>query len=151
MEHHTGESQPVPHRKGQALAEFALTAPLLLLLIFGIIEFGRAFQSWVTIQNSARAAARIASVGAVNWDIFIDPDTSDPLDQQEILDFYVPCVGASDPNGADQRGTKTTFNEVEILDGGKESLFAYGMTARTANPATRIISSTVKTCYASSR
>ncbi len=124
MEHQTGESHTVPPRKGQALAEFALTAPLLLLLIFGIVEFGRAFQSWVTLQNAARAAARFASVGAVNWDIFIDPDTSDPIDQQEVLDFYVPCVGASDPNGADQRGAKTTFNEVEILDGGKESLFA---------------------------
>jgi hypothetical protein len=49
--------------KGQTLVEFAFTLPLLLLLIFGIIEFGRLFQSWVTIQNSARVAARYAVTG----------------------------------------------------------------------------------------
>lgn len=124
MQHHTGESQPSRSRRGQALTEFALTAPLLLLLIFGIIEFGRAFQSWVTIQNAARAAARFASVGAVNWELFVDPDTSDPRDPQEILDYYVPCVGSADPGGADQRGSLATMGDVDILEGGKESFFA---------------------------
>ncbi len=54
MEQHIGESQPVPHRKGQALAEFALTAPLLLLLIFGIIEFGILFYNKAVITNASR-------------------------------------------------------------------------------------------------
>jgi Flp pilus assembly protein TadG len=49
--------------RGQTLAEFALTLPILLLLLFGIIEFGRLFQSWVTIQNASRAAARYAVTG----------------------------------------------------------------------------------------
>ena len=44
-----------PHR-GQTLVEFALTLPILLLLLFGIIEFGRIFQAWVTLQNAARTA-----------------------------------------------------------------------------------------------
>lgn len=50
-------------RKGQALAEFALTLPILLLLTFGTIEFGRLFQAWVTIQNSAREATRYITTG----------------------------------------------------------------------------------------
>ncbi len=50
-------------RRGQTLAEFAISLPLLLILLFGIIEFGRMFQSWVTIQNAARAAARYTITG----------------------------------------------------------------------------------------
>ena len=55
--HDTGQSQR--RHKGQTLAEFALTLPILLILTFGIIEFGRIFQAWVTLQNSARAAASL--------------------------------------------------------------------------------------------
>jgi hypothetical protein len=56
-----------PHRnrryRGQTLVEFALTLPVLLLLIFGIIEFGRAFQAWITLENAAREAARYTTTG----------------------------------------------------------------------------------------
>lgn len=56
-----------PHRnkrhKGQTLVEFALTLPILLMLIFGIVEFGRAFQAWVTLENAAREAARYTTTG----------------------------------------------------------------------------------------
>jgi len=57
-----GPPKPRP-RPGQTLVEFSLTLPLLLLLLFGIIEFGRIFQAWVTLQNAARAAARVAITG----------------------------------------------------------------------------------------
>ncbi|MEI6207934.1 MAG: TadE/TadG family type IV pilus assembly protein [Desulfuromonadales bacterium] len=54
--------------KGQALVEFALILPLLLLLLFGIIEFGRAFfQKNMTI-NAAREGARFAVV-QTTWDV----------------------------------------------------------------------------------
>ena len=48
------------------MAEFALTLPILLLLMFGVIEFARIFHAWVTLQNAARAAARYAVTG--RWD-----------------------------------------------------------------------------------
>ena len=47
---------------GQALIEFALVLPILLLLVFGIVDFGLAFNSWGTSQNAAREAARAAAV-----------------------------------------------------------------------------------------
>ncbi|MFN2222124.1 MAG: TadE/TadG family type IV pilus assembly protein, partial [Candidatus Promineifilaceae bacterium] len=49
--------------KGQALVEFALVITLLLLIIFVIIEAGRLFQAWVTVQNAARSAGRYAITG----------------------------------------------------------------------------------------
>lgn len=48
--------------KGQSMVEMALVLPLLLLLMFGIIEGGRLFSSYVELQNHARDGARFASI-----------------------------------------------------------------------------------------
>jgi Flp pilus assembly protein TadG len=51
--------QRVNHsRPGQALVEFALVVPILLLLVFGIIEFARAWQTYQTLTDAAREGAR---------------------------------------------------------------------------------------------
>ena len=63
---------PKRARRGQTLVEFALTLPILLMLIWAIIEFGRIFQAWVTIQNAARTAARYAVTGQYNQTWFQD-------------------------------------------------------------------------------
>lgn len=47
---------------GQTLVEFALVLPLLLLLLFGIIEFGRIFQAKLVVTSAAREGARRAIV-----------------------------------------------------------------------------------------
>src|SRR5262245_28137514 len=117
------ENRSQMRRKGQTLAEFALTLPILLILLFGIIEFGRIFQAWVTLQNSARAAARYASTGIFN-------EARYPLDDDPNGEATgpVPCVVDDDYGGVDQRGTKTTIDpnatpgnpgdDVEIYQGG---------------------------------
>ena len=46
--------------RGTALIEMAFTLPLLLLISIGIIEFGRAFQTWQILTNAAREGARVA-------------------------------------------------------------------------------------------
>src|SRR5262245_65553320 len=54
---------PARHRRGErgaALLEVALTLPLLLLVCVGILEFGRAYQTWQVLTNAAREGARIA-------------------------------------------------------------------------------------------
>lgn len=47
---------------GVALIEFALIAPLLLAILFGIIEFGWAFYQVLDTRHSAREGARLAAV-----------------------------------------------------------------------------------------
>lgn len=49
-------------RRGQALVEFALVAPLLLLLILGLIDFARAWNVYQVITDAAREGARNAVV-----------------------------------------------------------------------------------------
>jgi Flp pilus assembly protein TadG len=41
-------------KQGQALVEFALALPLVLLLVLGVLEFGRAFQTKIVLTNAAR-------------------------------------------------------------------------------------------------
>lgn len=49
-------------QRGQGLVEFALVIPLLLLLLFAILDFGRAVYAYSTISNQARAGSRVAIV-----------------------------------------------------------------------------------------
>jgi Flp pilus assembly protein TadG len=46
--------------KGAELIEFALVFPLLLLVMFGIMDFGLLFQRYETVTNAAREGARVA-------------------------------------------------------------------------------------------
>lgn len=44
--------------RGAAMVEFAIVLPILLMLLLGIIEFGRAYNTQVSIQAAAREGAR---------------------------------------------------------------------------------------------
>jgi len=55
--------------RGQALAEFALILPLFLVIVFGIVDFGMAFHSYITITNAAREGARLGVVQASSQQI----------------------------------------------------------------------------------
>ena len=48
-------------KKGQSLVEFALVLPILLLLIFGLVEFGRLIFTYIAVNTAAREAARYGS------------------------------------------------------------------------------------------
>jgi Flp pilus assembly protein TadG len=50
--------------RGAGLAEFALVAPLLLLILFGIVEFGIAFNRAQAMEAAAREGARLASISS---------------------------------------------------------------------------------------
>ena len=52
--------------RGAAAVEFALLLPVLLLLVFGIIDFGRALNAQITLTQAAREGARIAALGESN-------------------------------------------------------------------------------------
>jgi Flp pilus assembly protein TadG len=53
-------------RSGQGLVEFVLVAPLLLLLLFGIIEFARAWNIRHVVTDAAREGARSLAVDNAN-------------------------------------------------------------------------------------
>lgn len=64
---------------GQALVEFALVLPLLLLLVLGMVDFGKAYNYWNDATHLTAEAARFAAVNR-------KPDPADPLSlQRQIL------------------------------------------------------------------
>ena len=48
--------------RGAAAVEFALVVPLLLALVMGIAEFGRAYNIQTTLSGAARDAARVMAL-----------------------------------------------------------------------------------------
>ncbi|MGH2756907.1 MAG: TadE/TadG family type IV pilus assembly protein [Actinomycetota bacterium] len=97
--------------------EFALVLPLLLLLVFGIIEFGFIFNRWVTVTHAAREGVRVLSLtgnttDATEW-------AAAKLAAEEAAKATAPniisdvtCTGGEDPPvpGSDERTVTMTCN-----------------------------------------
>jgi Flp pilus assembly protein TadG len=49
--------------RGQSVTEFALILPIMAMLLFAVIQFGIAFNNYVTLTDATRAGARKAAVG----------------------------------------------------------------------------------------
>jgi Flp pilus assembly protein TadG len=51
-----------PKERGAALVELAVALPLLLIILFGIIEAGFAINAQITVRHAASEAARLGAV-----------------------------------------------------------------------------------------
>ena len=82
---------------GQALVEFALILPLMLLLLFALADFGRAFYTWLVVTNAAREGARVgatqAATNAIEQRIY---DAIGPLDP---ADLTISLTNVQGPRG----------------------------------------------------
>jgi hypothetical protein len=72
--------------RGAAAVEAALITPLLVLLVFGIIEFSFVLRDYSVVSSDVRAGARIASTGAG-----LGPGTCD------VYTGAPPCTPAGSP------------------------------------------------------
>ncbi|MEA3345829.1 MAG: TadE family protein [Chloroflexota bacterium] len=48
--------------KGQSVVELALLLPILMIILTGVVDLGRAFNAYITITNAAREGARYGSL-----------------------------------------------------------------------------------------
>lgn len=60
------------NEKGAVAVEFALVIPIFLMLVFGIVEFGRAFNIQVSLSEAARETARYTAIHAHDADFSFD-------------------------------------------------------------------------------
>ena len=73
--------------RGQSIVELALMAPILLIILSGLFEFGFIFQHYLAVLDSARNAARFSSDS--QYDIRDgDPDCDELVDGTVTQDFY---------------------------------------------------------------
>ncbi|MGZ8771083.1 MAG: TadE/TadG family type IV pilus assembly protein [Aeromicrobium sp.] len=77
--------------EGQSLVEFAVTLPIFLLLLAGIVDFGMGLYSQMTIINAAREGARL---GVVEFSV------AEPADFDTVEGLVVDRVTAMS-NGLD--------------------------------------------------
>lgn len=61
--------QPLVNNRGQALVEFAVVFPLIIVLLFGIYEIGIALSVQQTITYAAREGARVGALTNENSQI----------------------------------------------------------------------------------
>jgi Flp pilus assembly protein TadG len=84
---------------GQALVETALILPILILLLFGSIEIGRLCFVYISVNNAARTAVRVASLGASNAEITNAINDATILDDDSFIIEIDPDVEASRISG----------------------------------------------------
>ncbi len=98
--------------RGQALVELALVIPILLVLVLGIFDFGRAWNLHQTITDAAREGARKAVV----YDPAVTQDTVVNLIRQKIglvgLDPNQAVI--TFPDGWKQGTNKVTSVRIEM-------------------------------------
>jgi hypothetical protein len=58
---HRGQPPASRAARGQTMVEFALILPLLLVILLGVVDFGRIFTAGITMEAAARNAAEAAA------------------------------------------------------------------------------------------
>ena len=81
----------VTREDGAAAVEFAIVASLLLLLVFGIIDFGFGFHAWDASSNGAREGARLAAVNPSTTAIESRVRAATNFLDQSLLTVTITC------------------------------------------------------------
>jgi Flp pilus assembly protein TadG len=79
------------------MVELALILPVLVLVLVGIIEFGRAFNWQVSIQGAAREGARALALGESSGDVAAAVNGASGAATVTGIG-QVPCPAASSPS-----------------------------------------------------
>jgi hypothetical protein len=79
--------------RGQALAEFAIAAPIFLFMLFAIIDFGRYVYYVQILNNAAREGARFAIVNGSNSFTPVGPAADDPDVEAVVRNYAVGVIG----------------------------------------------------------
>jgi Flp pilus assembly protein TadG len=92
-------------RRGAAVVEMAIVLPVFLLIVLGIVEFGRAMMVGQLLTNGARHGARRAIVdGVSNTEVeqdiedFLTQALNVPASALQVTIEVEPAAGNPDPN-----------------------------------------------------
>ena len=87
--------------RGAVALEFAILAPILMMLLVGMLEFGFMFQAQLAVTHAAREGARMAAVGdGSEWDAAVVEARAFPLTTADGL-----SISLTQPDAASVRVT----------------------------------------------
>jgi hypothetical protein len=95
--------------RGAAAVEFALVLPILVLIIFGIVDFGRLLHAQIVVSEAAREATRVAALVTESAAVARADEAAaslDPTGAAITTDFVERCPATPDP----ARDTKLTVS-----------------------------------------
>jgi len=102
------------NNKGVAAVEFAICLPILILLLFGLIEFGLLFYNQQVITNASREGVRAGIVAeTVNADIIqiVENYCSGKLiNLNGANELQTGAVTVSAPDGNNDRTVRVTYD-----------------------------------------
>jgi len=101
--------------RGQAVIEFALVFPMLLLVCFGITEFGRAWMTMNILTSAAREGVRLAAVTAPDVPA-VQQRVRDVCDAARIVPSAITVVPPN-PSDTDRRVSVTVETQFEVIPG----------------------------------
>ena len=93
--------------RGASAVEFALVLPVLLIIVFGVIDFGRMLNAQITLTEAAREGSRAESLGA-------DPEARAAL-VGDLDGMDVDVTACPSPSGADDTTTVITSYPFEFV------------------------------------
>jgi Flp pilus assembly protein TadG len=125
--------------RGQSMIELALLLPMMLLILLGVIEFGRAAYFYLEVADAAKAGAQFGSqsmANAVNGDAILQAAQNNAVDLPTSLgasgafntQITCTCPGtgtASPCGGALGCAYPTVYLTVEVVNYPLQTLFAY--------------------------
>jgi len=89
------------HHFGQSLVEFAFVFPLVIFLIFGMLDLGRAIFYYSSLSNAVREATRYA---------IVHRDLDENLIKDKVLEYAFGLNGT--PSSLDPNNILVTYPEV---------------------------------------
>jgi Flp pilus assembly protein TadG len=126
---------------GQAMAELALLLPVLLLLVFGMIEMSNAWRTFQVVTNSAREGARVgilATANATQVTDRVEQSLRDGSLDPDAATIVLSCAPANDPGNFAPGLCTTSGGEFRV---GVSLGFTFNVLGRLANLVPITISS----------
>jgi Flp pilus assembly protein TadG len=93
--HHQTAFHP-PGSRGQNLLEFALVLPLLMIVVVGVLDLGRAFFAVIQVTNAAREGARYLTRNPDDYPSYIGTVTATETETQLDINVFATCPGNVD-------------------------------------------------------
>lgn len=102
-------------QRGQAIVETAMVLPVVVILMFGMLDAGRIFHAWIITTNAAREGARAAAAqhdepvvlarvdaamgGITGYEVATDniggeTGTSVSVSVSHVVEMVTPLIGA---------------------------------------------------------